>query len=255
MPEQITVNQANSTPIREAFLKEFIKRIITQGHSNIIAKEKLRASLQALEAWKAKELRKAEEEKYFESAKLPVMNKPVQKVQLSQMQQIPRTQTLQINKSPPKQTFMQNPAPRQSPVRMSMSNQSIIRKDQKEEFKPSMSAQQPPTPGLSKILPIISQPDISSVECPSPGKQLLINKYGSIQISNLSLSEEEVKQILQEVSQKTRIPVISGVFKAMFDNYIFTAVVSDFVGTRFIIQKKPAMQTPMPGQLPPQFRR
>jgi hypothetical protein len=234
MPELINVNPAKSTPIREEFLKEFIERIITQGHSNIIAKEKLRMNLQALENWKAQEAKKAEEEKYYQSVQLPIKTIQPQK-----------TQRQPAPKAPPKQMFMPNPTPRQTPLRMSMSAQSTKDKD---EYKPSITAQQPTTPGLSKILPILSQSDVSSLECTSPGKPILINKYGNIQVSNLSLSEAEINQILQEVSQKTRIPIITGVFKAMFDNYLFTAIVSEFVGTRFIIQKKPMMQSPMSNQ-------
>lgn len=246
MPESITANTIKSTPIREEFLKEFMKRMIIYGHSNLIAKEKLKVSLKALEAWKAQEARKAEEEKYYQSVQLPIQISQPQKAQIPQIQRQPTP------KAPPKQMFMPNPAPKQAPVRKTMFSQPVKGKD---EYKPSMSSQQPTTPGLLKILPLISAPDISSVECTSPGKPLLLNKYGNIQISNISLSEEEVKQILQEVSQKTRIPVITGVFKAMFDNYLFTAVVSEFVGTRFIIQKKPMMRPPMPNQGPQPIRR
>ena len=47
---------------------------------------------------------------------------------------------------------------------------------------------------------------------------------------------------LKDLSDKTRIPLLPGLFKVVFQNLIVTAVISEFVGTKFIIEKR-AMQT------------
>ena len=91
--------------------------------------------------------------------------------------------------------------------------------------------------GLGKITPIILDPAVSSIECPGPNKPILVNKSGAIQTTNTILNSEEISNIMKEISLKTKIPLISGVFKAALGNVIVTALISEFVGTRFIIQK------------------
>ncbi|MAG24602.1 hypothetical protein CMI47_03385 [Candidatus Pacearchaeota archaeon] len=92
--------------------------------------------------------------------------------------------------------------------------------------------------GLQKVLPILQNPAVLSVECPGPGKNLLVNASGRIETAPTLLTSNEINSALDAISEKTKIPIISGVFKAAFSNFIITAVISDYVGTRFIIQKK-----------------
>lgn len=95
---------------------------------------------------------------------------------------------------------------------------------------------------LGKITPFLSDPAVMSVEAPGAGKNILINRSGAIQTSPMSLTKEEIDAIMKEVSDKTRIPLSTGVFKAAFQNLIITAVLSDYIGTRFLIQKKNPFQ-------------
>lgn len=92
---------------------------------------------------------------------------------------------------------------------------------------------------LAKINSLITDPAVQTIECPGPEKPFLVFRSGVIQTTNLTLTKEEITNIMHEISEKTRIPLIAGVFKAAIDNIIITAVMSEFVGTRFIIQKKP----------------
>ena len=81
-----------------------------------------------------------------------------------------------------------------------------------------------------------------SIECQGPGKNLIINKGGMMQASHISLTEAEIDEIMNDFSSKTRIPLIKGVFKAALGNIIISAVISEFVGTRFHVEK---MKRPM----------
>jgi hypothetical protein len=93
---------------------------------------------------------------------------------------------------------------------------------------------------LSRIQPLISDPTITSIECPGPGLPIMIARGTYVQSTPAHFTTEEVKKIVQEVSERTKIPLdASGIFKAAIGNIIITAVISEFVGTRFIIQKKP----------------
>ena len=85
---------------------------------------------------------------------------------------------------------------------------------------------------------------VSSIECPGPGKQLILNKMGIVSPTGVSLTAEEINDIMKEISRRTRIPINQGLFKTAFDNLILTAVVSEFVGTRFLIERMPMMPPP-----------
>jgi hypothetical protein len=129
----------------------------------------------------------------------------------------------------PQQTQRVNPPPRQMPPPRAMAPT--------REYTPSIASQRELV--LSRILPILNDPTVFSIECSGPDKPVLVNRYGSIQASQITLSAEDIKSVLQEISNRTRIPLITGAFKAAFDNFICTAVVSDFISSRFIIQRKP----------------
>lgn len=91
---------------------------------------------------------------------------------------------------------------------------------------------------LGKITQFLRDPSVLSVECPGPGKNIHVNRSGTIQTTPLVLSKEEINNIMDEVSSNTRIPVTSGLFRAIMNEFLVTAVISEFVGTRFIIQKR-----------------
>lgn len=89
-----------------------------------------------------------------------------------------------------------------------------------------------------KIANILFSPEVKSVECKGAGKPLLITKNNIVSTSNVALTEEEISSFMKDVSQKTRIPLITGLFKALLGQFVIIAVVSEFVGTRFVIQKR-----------------
>jgi hypothetical protein len=91
---------------------------------------------------------------------------------------------------------------------------------------------------LGKVAQFLKDPSVLSVECTGPGKNILVNRSGAIQTTSATLTKEEIDQILGEISQQTQIPIVPGLFKALYKNLLITAVVSDYVGTRFIIQKR-----------------
>jgi hypothetical protein len=119
---------------------------------------------------------------------------------------------------------------------------------------PSPSAQSS-VPGVSlkqldlgKIAEIIRDPTVISVESPGPGKNLLINKHGVIQAAPMVLVKEEIESIMNDISDKTRIPLIPGLFKVVLNDVLVIAVISEFVGTRFLVQKRMPFQSPQSGQ-------
>ncbi|GAJ17292.1 unnamed protein product, partial [marine sediment metagenome] len=44
--------------------------------------------------------------------------------------------------------------------------------------------------------------------------------------------------LLNQIAEQAHVPLIEGVFKAAVENFIIHAVVSDVIGSRFIIKKQ-----------------
>ncbi|MEK6855361.1 MAG: hypothetical protein AABX73_04020 [Nanoarchaeota archaeon] len=135
---------------------------------------------------------------------------------------------------------------RLTPSNLSMQSLPIQRRPPQRinQFQPNL----PPPPqkesanevkiNLGRTAQFLSDPAVLSIECPGPGKNVLINKAGSIQATQITLSEEEINSLMEEISEKTRVPIVSGLFRAAYKDILITAVISEFVGTRFIIQKR-----------------
>ncbi len=229
--------QKPAEDIRKLFLIEFMKQVIIQY--------KIENNIHP--------------DPVFLPSQMNIPQKPRPQTQTIKPQvQIPRPSQIQ---SPPKVQFIPPvKAPPQRPMVTKVIETSFMPSHpvQPPQSYPTQSSQaiQPTQPnqtytpqqptsqqdlieyGLEKISPILSDPAVLSIECQGPGKPLLINKSGAIQVSPISLSQEEINSMMAKISEKTRIPIISGTFKAAFLNYLATGVISNFVGTRFIIQKK-----------------
>lgn len=99
----------------------------------------------------------------------------------------------------------------------------------------------PPIPGIpdmGKLNIVLKDPSVTSIECAGPEKNILVKKGHSTQSTGISLQEEEIQEIIGEFSTKTKIPQIGGLFKSALANMIVSSVSSEFLGTRFIIQRK-----------------
>ena len=104
--------------------------------------------------------------------------------------------------------------------------------------------QVPPSINLGKISQIFSDPGVSSIECPGPGKNVIVHKSGITQTTQVILNQTDIEEILKIISEKTKIPLGKGIFKAALENMLVTAVISEFVGTRFYIEKLRSPQVP-----------
>ena len=90
---------------------------------------------------------------------------------------------------------------------------------------------------LEKLNYLIRDPTIQTIDCPGAGKPITVNRSGLIQATGTILTKDEIQEIMRELSEKTKIPLTPGIFRVAYQNLIITAIISEFVGTRFIIQK------------------
>ncbi|MFZ5955499.1 MAG: hypothetical protein ACOYT4_03665 [Nanoarchaeota archaeon] len=97
---------------------------------------------------------------------------------------------------------------------------------------------QVPESEYSKIDLLLKDPSVTLIECNGEGQALKIIRSGQKQLTKIVLKEEDIKKILDKISEKTRIPIIEGLFRAATDNFVINAVISKSIGSRFIIKKQ-----------------
>ena len=91
-----------------------------------------------------------------------------------------------------------------------------------------------------KLMPLLGDVSVSTIECQGAGKPLMVIRAGRRQLTRISLGTGEIKDILDKVSDAVHIPILEGVFRAAVDNFSINAVVSEIIGSRFVIKKQTA---------------
>jgi len=100
---------------------------------------------------------------------------------------------------------------------------------------------------LGKINTLLSNPSVVSIETNGPDESIIAKGTSGAITTNITLSKEEIDQTLQAFSETSRIPLHEGVIKIAVGNLILSAVISEIIGSRFII-KKISQQRAIPPQ-------
>jgi len=90
---------------------------------------------------------------------------------------------------------------------------------------------------LGKLNIFLADKKVTLIECPGPEKFVAVRRAGQMQLTKVRLSQKEIQETVETFSRKVKIPVIGGVFKASYGNLTISAVISEFVGSKFIIIK------------------
>jgi len=136
-------------------------------------------------------------------------------------------------KTIPKVTINQKPLQNQI-IRPIIPTRNLL---QKEQLSSSLSKTNPKESGIKKIEPLFKDISILAIECPGPEKNLLLKKNNQTIIARITLNQNEINNIIEDFSRQARIPIIGGILKAAIGNTVISAVISEFVGSRFIINK------------------
>lgn len=90
---------------------------------------------------------------------------------------------------------------------------------------------------LGKVEMLLKDPLIKMIECEGPNKELLVKKNGRVLNTKIIMNQEEIKEVLDLFSKEAKIPIIGGIFKAVVGDLIISALVSEVVGSKFIITR------------------
>ena len=94
--------------------------------------------------------------------------------------------------------------------------------------------------GYGKIAPLLDDPSISTIECEGANKPIMILRAAQRQKTRVVLTKEEIHEILEKVADETHIPLLEGVFRAVVSGFSINAVISEMIGSRFVIKKSNA---------------
>ena len=90
---------------------------------------------------------------------------------------------------------------------------------------------------LGPIRGMINDLNVISIECPGPNKFIIISTLTKVIPTQIMLNKNEINRIIESFSIESKIPRIGGVFKAIVNNLVITAIDSEYAGPKFIISK------------------
>lgn len=90
---------------------------------------------------------------------------------------------------------------------------------------------------LGKLNSLINDPLVKNIECNGPGQNVVIVGIMGRKKTNIFLSKEEISEIVKKFSETTKIPIHEGIFRAVAGKLIFSAIISNLLGSKFIIKK------------------
>ncbi len=99
-----------------------------------------------------------------------------------------------------------------------------------------------PIPGsnvldLEKLNPPIKDPLVSVIECNGAEEPIIVRGRIGTKTTKIILSEEEIDKVIQKFARASKIPVSEGIYKVAVGKLIFSAIISEVTGTKFIITK------------------
>lgn len=141
-----------------------------------------------------------------------------------------------------------NPSPRKIVHSVLVQNEvkprpiSVIvpKKNSYQEVPASTTGNSGDISDYGKVAPLLEDPSISTIECLGKGKELMVVRAGQRQKTRIVLSDKDISNFLGKVAENSHIPLIEGVFRVSVKGFSVNAVISEMVGSRFVIKKNTA---------------
>ncbi len=89
---------------------------------------------------------------------------------------------------------------------------------------------------LQKLNPLIKDSAVKMIECNPEEKVRVIGTMGT-RTTGIILSKEDIDGIIDKFSIASKIPVEEGIYRVVVGNLILAAIISEVIGSRFIIRK------------------
>lgn len=104
-----------------------------------------------------------------------------------------------------------------------------------------------PTAGVEidlwKLNPLIKDRVVRVIEV-NPDEKVVVTGSMGTKPTNIILNKEDIDRIINEFSKISKIPIEEGVYRVVVGNLILSAVISEVIGSKFIIRKMVIPQKP-----------
>ncbi len=89
---------------------------------------------------------------------------------------------------------------------------------------------------LVKLNPLVRDPAVRIIEV-SPDEKVIVTGTMGIKPTGIILNKEDIKNVISKFSEVSKIPANEGVYRVAVGNLVFSAIISEVVGSKFIINK------------------
>jgi hypothetical protein len=183
----------------------------------------------------------------LEQRKKEPMPQEIKKIQtINNPKKIIKKSALQI-KNPVKQPPIAIPQarlqPREAPIqKIQNPNSRQVLTIPKQKIPPKFQNINPvPTKrevDLGNLNLMINNPMTQAIECDGENIPLrIVSRDGRKTQSQITLTKEEIDKVINIFSEMTKIPPLEGVYKVATGNLILMAIISEVIGSKFVIKK------------------
>jgi hypothetical protein len=173
---------------------------------------------------------------------IPKFPQPAQRIMELKKEITPRKMGIIQEKTKPLTSSIMNPQIRQGINRILVIPEPKLPKHL-EYLKPLSPSTAKVEIDLGKINPLLKDPAVKIIEG-SPDERAKVMGNMGTRITNIILTKEDVDRIINKFSEISKIPKIEGIYRVVVGNLILSAIISDVIGSRFVIKKMTYQQNP-----------
>ena len=90
---------------------------------------------------------------------------------------------------------------------------------------------------LGRLNAFVQNPLVKVIECVGSDENVIVHGSMGTKPTSIVLKKEEIDEIIKKFAEAGKIPQDEGVFKAVVGKLILSAIISETVGSKFIIRK------------------
>lgn len=107
---------------------------------------------------------------------------------------------------------------------------------------------------LGKLAPLANDPNVKIIECNGPDEKIIVKGAMGTKPTRIILTKKEIASVIHTFSQSAKIPANEGIVKIAYGKFVLSAIVSEIIGSKFILRKIPPQQQLMPQPIRAQSR-
>jgi hypothetical protein len=93
------------------------------------------------------------------------------------------------------------------------------------------------TMDLGSIDSLIRDPAVKIIECNGPDEKIIVKGAMGVKPTAITLREDEIESIINEFSQKSRIPIHEGIYHVAVGYFSLSTIISTVIPKKFIIKR------------------